>query len=334
MTRDLSTQRLNVSIIMAVFDEEIEIFETAVNSLIGDNLDIGVEIVIGLDNYSSKVPELHGYLVSLSKKHESLVKFFCNEENLGLANTLNKAFEMSSGQYIARMDADDISIKDRIIKQYKYLVNNNCDFIFCDALFFHSTNGPLVTKRFEYHKISDKYLNPSLISFDYAYHTSWFLKREIFDSIGYYRDLEVSQDYDFLLRVIKKNYKIGFLREPLVKIRIRNGSITNSRSYKQFVVTSTLHKYYALDYLFSENKFNELIAALKSVKPKDELAVNKIMEIVKSKNMSFLSRFKTILLTITKHPKTISFMLFKLKLKIKFHYFVFMSRLDLREDNE
>lgn len=334
MTRALSTNRLIVSIIMAVFDEDIEIFETAVNSLINDNLDIGVEIVIGLDNYSSKAPELHRYLVSLSKKHESLIKFFCNEENLGLANTLNKAFEMSSGQYIARMDADDISIKDRIIKQYKYLVNNNFDFVFCDALFFDSIHGPLLTKRFNYYKISDKYLNPSLLNFDYAYHTSWFLKREIFDSIGYYRNLEVSQDYDFLLRVIKNNYKIGFLREPLVKIRIRNGSITNSRSYKQFVVTSILHKYFALNYLFSEKKFNELKSVLKSVKTQDETAVNKIMEIFKSKNMSFLSRFKTILLTITKNPKTISFILFKLKLKIKFQYFVFMSRLDLKEDNE
>lgn len=334
MTKALSTSTLYVSIIMAVFDEDIEIFETAVNSLINDNLGIDIEIVIGLDNHSSKVPELHRYLVSLSKKHQSLITYFCNEENLGLANTLNRAFELSTGHYIARMDADDISIKDRIIKQYMYLVNNNCDFVFCDALFFDSTNGPLVTKRFDYHKISDKYLYPSLINFDYAYHTSWFLKREIFESIGYYRNLEVSQDYDFLLRVIKKNYKIGFLREPLVKIRIRNGSITNSKSYKQFIVTSILHKYYALDYLFSELKFNELIAAIMSVKPIDELAINKIMESFKSKNMSFLSRFKTIIITIITNPKTIRFMLFKLKLKLKFQYFVFMSRLELREDNE
>ena len=47
-----------------------------------------------------------------------------NEENLQIVKTLNKGIDLAKGKYIARMDADDISLPERFKKQVNYLENN------------------------------------------------------------------------------------------------------------------------------------------------------------------------------------------------------------------
>lgn len=47
-----------------------------------------------------------------------------NESNLGLATSLNKAIGLSKGKYIARCDADDVSMQERIFEQWKFMEAN------------------------------------------------------------------------------------------------------------------------------------------------------------------------------------------------------------------
>ena len=47
-----------------------------------------------------------------------------NEKNIGLAASLNKGIDKSKGDYIARMDADDISMPNRLEREYNYLKDN------------------------------------------------------------------------------------------------------------------------------------------------------------------------------------------------------------------
>jgi glycosyltransferase involved in cell wall biosynthesis len=52
------------------------------------------------------------------------IKVFRNESNLGNSHTLNRGIALASGQYIARMDADDLSFPDRFGKQLDFLLHN------------------------------------------------------------------------------------------------------------------------------------------------------------------------------------------------------------------
>ena len=52
------------------------------------------------------------------------IKYFKSDINLGLVGALNKAISLSSGKYLARMDQDDFSFKDRLKIQYEFLENN------------------------------------------------------------------------------------------------------------------------------------------------------------------------------------------------------------------
>ncbi len=54
-------------------------------------------------------------------EHDRRIKLFKNEENIGLTKSLNKGLKLAQGEYIARQDADDISLPERLEKQIKFL---------------------------------------------------------------------------------------------------------------------------------------------------------------------------------------------------------------------
>ncbi|WP_285947429.1 glycosyltransferase family 2 protein, partial [Thomasclavelia cocleata] len=64
-----------------------------------------------------------------------------NETNLGVTKSRNKAMEIMSGEFMAVMDADDISDKTRFEKEVKYLQeNSNCDLVSCQMAFLTNDN--------------------------------------------------------------------------------------------------------------------------------------------------------------------------------------------------
>ena len=61
---------------------------------------------------------------------DSRVKYYKNEHNIGLVKTLNRAISLANGDYVARMDSDDISLPDRINQQVDYMESHK-DCIIC-----------------------------------------------------------------------------------------------------------------------------------------------------------------------------------------------------------
>lgn len=75
-------------------------------------------------------------LRSYARKDKRL-KIFKNKKRYGLATCLNRGLKYATGTYLAFMDADDTSHKDRMFKQLEYLIANpkvatvgtNCQFV-------------------------------------------------------------------------------------------------------------------------------------------------------------------------------------------------------------
>ena len=79
------------------------------------------------------------------KIQDSRIRFIENEKNIGLANTLNKGIELAKGEYIARMDGDDISVLNRLEKQLRILEDNpEIDICGTAYEFFGSRNYAVV----------------------------------------------------------------------------------------------------------------------------------------------------------------------------------------------
>src|SRR5699024_9921478 len=80
-----------------------------------------IEFIIVLDAPDNEL------VLKLLKKYQTSddrIKIIINNQNQGLAKSLNTGIKSSSGEYIARMDADDISFKNRLDVQISFLEKN------------------------------------------------------------------------------------------------------------------------------------------------------------------------------------------------------------------
>src|SRR4051812_19701656 len=99
-----------VSVIMPCYNTE-KYFVEAIESIINQTYK-NLEIVLINDGSTDSTTEL---LNQYSEK-DKRIKIILNPVNLGLIASLNKGVAAATGDYIARMDADDISVLDRVEK--------------------------------------------------------------------------------------------------------------------------------------------------------------------------------------------------------------------------
>ena len=123
-----------ISVIMTVYKESKEELKESFESIINQTYK-NIEFIIVIDN-----PKEQWRIDFIKSYNDSRVKLVVNKENLGLPLSLNKALKLVTGNYIARMDADDISMPERIEKQLDFLKKNNYDLVGCNMRVFFNKN--------------------------------------------------------------------------------------------------------------------------------------------------------------------------------------------------
>ena len=106
-----------VSVLMSVYNEPEEWMRVAIDSILGQTF-TDFEFIIINDNPKRK---LNREILSDYAKQDKRIVILENEENIGLTKSLNKGLKVAKGKYIARMDADDISLSDRLEKQVNFM---------------------------------------------------------------------------------------------------------------------------------------------------------------------------------------------------------------------
>ena len=103
-----------VSIVTSVHNGEIYLRES-IDSILQQTY-ANFEFIIIDDGSNDRTPEI---LDSYTK--DNRIRIFKNSKKLGLSKSFNLVIKKSTGEYIARHDADDISIKNRLFVQKNYL---------------------------------------------------------------------------------------------------------------------------------------------------------------------------------------------------------------------
>lgn len=215
-----------VSILMSIYNEnEAEILKS-INSLITQTY-CNVEIIIIVDNPVEKA-RYEKILMPYEDNNKIIVYY--NEQNIGLARSMNVAFDLSSGEYIARMDADDISVHNRIEKEVFIIKEQQADFVCTGYKFINEMDREIEGKYIYY---SPDSLKRQLITTNCIHHPTILMKKEIFKKSGGYRDFPCSQDYDLWLRLLELDCKFYMIDEVLLLYRIRDDSTTNRRRFEQ-----------------------------------------------------------------------------------------------------
>jgi glycosyltransferase involved in cell wall biosynthesis len=147
------------------------------------------------------------------------IRFVQNERNLKLAATLNKGLELAQGEYVARMDADDISLPERFARQAAYLD-------------IHPEIGIVGTWAWAFGEARFKLLSPAdpegiraKLLFDSALvHPSVLMRRSsLLTHALAYREFYPMDDYELWQRAARL-FPIANIPEYLIQYRISCGS--------------------------------------------------------------------------------------------------------------
>ena len=215
-----------LSVIMGVYNvENMIMIEKAINSILSQTFS-DFDFIICNDGSNN---ETINYIKELAKK-DNRIRILTNEKNFGLAYSLNKCIENSSSEYIARMDADDISKKDRLEKEIKFLdENDNYAVVACNANLIDET-GKIWGKRSnpEIVKKEDFLFNSPVI------HPTVIMRKKALEDVNYYRvskETMRTEDYDLWMRLYEKGYKIYTIQECLYYFR-EDEQCLKRRKYK------------------------------------------------------------------------------------------------------
>lgn len=155
------------------------------------------------------------------------IKILQNEKNIGLIQTLNIGLRSASGQYIARMDQDDISMPDRLLKQSKFL-DSHPDVAVCGCWVknFGSNQG--------FGKLpSDAEEIAIMLLFENAIaHPASMIRKSAIHGISYRDEYIHAEDYDLWAR-LSLSWRLYNIPEILLKYRVHKQQISQVNSFAQ-----------------------------------------------------------------------------------------------------
>lgn len=212
-----------VTVITTVFNSE-KYLKKAIESILTQSFEDFEYILVDDHSSDNSVDIIHSY-------KDKRIKLIRNNSNQGTYAASNKAIELAKGQYIARLDSDDIAREDRFEKQTKLLdeklniavVGSYVQLIDDkDALIgerkFPQTNNEILGQIFLVNPIT---------------HSASMVRKEYLNKVGGYNSqFSKSQDYNLWLNIARIGGKFYNIPEYLVQYRIHDQSI-GGRSYQE-----------------------------------------------------------------------------------------------------
>jgi glycosyltransferase involved in cell wall biosynthesis len=206
-----------ITVLMPVYNEE-NFLREAIDSILNQTFKDFEFIIINDGSTDNSKNIILSY-------RDPRIRYYENRKNLGVAKTLNRGLRLAKGEYIARMDADDISLPNRLELQYERIKRDK-------NLVIISSHFDWIDEKGNYYSTFRLASSPEEIFYELQFRnclghsTVIFNKKIIVNEFGGYDErYEDTQDNDLWLRVSKK-YKIVKLDKVLMKIRGSKQSMT------------------------------------------------------------------------------------------------------------
>lgn len=210
-----------VSVIMSIYNTNSKVLKKAIDSILKQTYS-NFEFII-IDDASE-----NDYSEFISKFEDKRIKFHRNKINKGLTVNLNIAIDMAKGEYIARMDADDVSMEDRFKKQVSYLDNNPNIGVLGTSAITVGNRIKVLNKKYRNHEI----IKSRLIVDSALVHPTVMIRSELLKDNKYDENCVTAQDYELWSRLIWKT-EFANLKDILLKYRVHKEQISVKRSTEQ-----------------------------------------------------------------------------------------------------
>lgn len=227
-----------ISVIMSTYKEDERLLRESIESILNQTYR-DFEYIIILDYPDNDV---HKSVIEEYALKDDRIHFYINEKNMGLTDSLNRGLSLCHGEYIARMDADDISLPDRLERQMKYLEKNRYDLIGGITEMINE-NGSLLYS-IKSVPTDPKKINKALRYSQCIAHPTWLGRKEVFEKNAGYRHMPLCEDYDFTLRAVLNGFVVSNLNEAVLKYRMTSNSISRSNLFEQYLYMSYITNEY------------------------------------------------------------------------------------------
>lgn len=237
-----------VSVLMPCYNSA-DFIHQAIESVLNQTYG-NFEFIIIDDGSSDQTPDI----VAQYAKQDERIKFYRNEINRKLIYTLNLGVELCRGEFIMRMDADDISHKMRLEKQLKFMMDFP-DTDICSAGFCYiNLSGKEIQQSFPKATLTKALYFQSLFSTPLN-HALILAKAEVLKKNPYDPDYIHSEDFELFSRLLAQGYKLRNLKEILYYVRINPQSVSYRYERVQTETHTRISKRNLLNYFHKNFEF-------------------------------------------------------------------------------
>lgn len=205
---------------MSVYNEPEEWLRESIDSILNQTFS-DFEFIIINDNPER---ELNCKVLNDYQKQDERIVVVENEYNVGLTKSLNKGLEIAKGKYIARMDADDISLPERLKKQVDFMENHE-KVIVCgsEVKYFGYKNHIQNDWIYEH----DYDIKAQLLFGSCFIHPTVIIRKSILTTYHIQYDENYKQAQDYRLWELLVDYgEFHNIKIPLLCYRLSNQQIT------------------------------------------------------------------------------------------------------------
>lgn len=257
-------EHILVTVLLPVYNSE-KFLREAIDSILHQSF-IDFELLIINDGSTDNSLNI------INSYHDLRIKIIDNIQNKGLIFSLNKGIDLAKGKYIARMDADDISLPERLKTQLNYFEKYPNAAVICSPIITITEAGSL-TKNWDADnniKTQEEIIK-NLPKENCIAHPTVMIKTKVAKRYKYNYKQKGSEDWDLWLRLISDKLQIIKTKETLLKYRYVLSGVTRSDLKKQVVELKVIKVRYnylinqLLKFKISVVEFRVFFALLRSI---------------------------------------------------------------------
>jgi glycosyltransferase involved in cell wall biosynthesis len=219
-----------VSVIMPVYNGG-EFLEVTIRSILLQEFR-EFEFIIVNDGSKDRTEEI---VLSFSDQR---IRYIKNESNRGLIYSLNLAIEKARGEYIARIDADDVAGKGRLRKQLDFL-ESHCEIAICGTFYKIIDRNGETGESVEL-PVKDLDIRTYLLFGNCFCHSSIMIRAEVMRQYLYSKDYNLCEDYDLWFRVMI-DHKVANIPSFHTLYRVHGENISTRKREEMLRCVKAIH---------------------------------------------------------------------------------------------
>ena len=175
--------------------------------------------------------------IELIRSFGKSISKFVSEADNGIYDAINKGIRLATGDIVGILNSDDFFFDNYVIeKVLRSFREHEIDAVFGDAQFVDPKKTSKIVRYY-----SSKLFNVS--KFKYGFmpaHPSFYVKKELFEKLGYYKtDYKIAADFELLIRFLYNNQiKYKYIEMPFVSMR--TGGISNKSIRSRYILNKEI----------------------------------------------------------------------------------------------